>query len=92
MGGLDSVNSLISSNKRNIEILLTGLILVSLIPDDIMGFNLKAQLRPVVDPVLGIMRHSVVQVVIFLLLVYSCCFKVDMNMFLLLAVFLLCCK
>tara|TARA_B100000131_G_C17587626_1_gene397834 strand:+ start:151 stop:429 length:279 start_codon:yes stop_codon:yes gene_type:complete len=92
MGGLDGVSGFINSNKRNVEIVLTALIVVSLMPDDIMGFNLKAQLRPVVDPVMSVMRNGIVQLIIFVLLIFSCCVKVDMNMFLLLAVFLLCCK
>jgi hypothetical protein len=92
MGGLDSVSSFINSNKRYVEILLTALIAVNLMPDNVMGFNIKSQLGPIMDPILGIMRNGLVQLVVFLLLVYSCCVKVDMNMFLLLAVFLLCCK
>ena len=89
MGGFDSVTSLINSNKRNVEIVLTALLVVSLMPDDVLGFNIKAQLRPVTDPVVGFMKNGIVQFIIFVFLIYSCCVKVDMNMFLLLCVFLL---
>ena len=89
MGGFDSITNMLGSNKRNIEILLTALIVVSLMPNNLLGMNLKSQLSPIVDPIQGFMRHNVVQFVIFLLLIYSCCFKSDMNMFLILCVFLL---
>ena len=89
MGGFDSVTNLFNSNKKNIEMFLTLLIVVSLMPNNVLGMNIKSQLSPVLDPIQGFLRHNVVQLIIFLLLVYSCCIKVDMNMFLLLSVFLL---
>lgn len=92
MGGFDSVMNVFTSNKKNIEMLLTLMIVVSLMPNNILGMNLKSQLSPVLDPIQGFFRHNVVQLIVFLLLVYSCCIKVDMNMFLLLSVFILCCR
>jgi len=89
MGGLDSITNMLGSNKRNIEILLTGLIVVSLMPNNILGMNIKSQLGPIVDPIQTMMRHNIVQFLIFALLIYSCCWKTDMNMFLILCVFLL---
>ena len=89
MGGLDSITNMLGSNKRNIEMLLTGLIVVSLMPNNILGMNIKSQLSPIVDPIQGLMRHNIVQFLIFLLLIYSCCWKTDMNMFVILCIFLL---
>ena len=89
MGGFDSITSVFNSNKRNIEVLLTVLIIVSLMPSNLLGMNVKSQLSPIVDPIQGFMRHSIVQFIIFLLLIYSSFVKVDMNMFVILCVFLL---
>lgn len=89
MGGFDSVSNLINSNKKNVEVFLTALIVVSLMPDNVMGVDLKSQLRPLVQPIVGFMRHTLVQFLIFVFLLWSCCVKQDMNMFLLLCVFLL---
>ena len=86
MGGLDSITNMLGSNKRNIEMLLTGLIVVSLMPNNILGMNIKSQLSPIVDPIQGLMRHNIVQFLIFLLLIYSCCWKTDMNMFVILCI------
>lgn len=89
MVGFDSVGSFLNSNRKNIEMLLTVLILFTLMPDEVLGFNIKSQIKPVVDPVMNIMRNSFVQFFIFVFSVYSCCIKPDTSLFLLLSVFLL---
>jgi hypothetical protein len=87
MKGVDSVLGMVESNKKYVEFLLLALIVVGLMPNSILGFEhgIKSLVRPVTD----FMNNDIVQFIVFLLLLYSCCYKKDMNMFFLLCVFLL---
>ena len=89
MKGVDTVTNLIDSNKKWIEYLLFALIVISLMPSALLGFDVGSQVKSMVRPVTDMMSHSVVQFVLFLVLLWSCCVKRDINMFLLVSVFLL---
>jgi hypothetical protein len=89
MKGLDTVSSMIDSNKKYIEYLLFALIVIGLMPGTLLGFNVGAQVKSAVRPLTDIMSNSIVQFVLFVLLLFTCCIKKDTNLFLLLAVFLI---
>ena len=86
---LDSVSGMINSNKLYIEYLLFALIVVGLMPGSLLGFNVGSQVKSMVRPVTDFMSNSIVQFILFALLLFTCCIKKDTNLFLLLAVFLL---
>ena len=89
MKGLDTVSSMIDSNKKYIEYLLFALIVIGLMPGTLLGFNVGSQVKSAVRPLTDIMSNSMVQFVLFVLLLFTCCIKKDTNLFLLLAVFLI---
>ena len=89
MKGVDAITNMIDSNKRYIEWFLIALIVLEFMPVGLLGFNIKSNVKSTIKPVTDLMAHPVTQLVVFVLLLWSCCVKRDMNMFLLLSVFLL---
>ena len=89
MKGVDAITNMIDSNKRYIEWFLIALIVREFMPVGLLGFNIKSNVKSTIKPVTDLMAHPVTQLVVFVLLLWSCCVKRDMNMFLLLSVFLL---
>lgn len=89
MSPIDSFSNVVMSNKKYIEYLLFALIIVALMPGSLMGFQVGSQIKSAVRPVTDMMSHSIVQLLLLVLLIFSCCIKKDINMFLLLAVFMI---
>ena len=89
MKALDTVSGLIDSNKKYIEYLLFALIVVGLMPGSLLGFDVGSQVKSALRPVSDFMSNAIVQFVLFLVLLFTCCIKKDINLFLLVAVFLL---
>ena len=89
MKGVDAITNMIDSNKRYIEWFLIALIVLEFMPVGLLGFNIKSNVKSAIKPVTDLMAHPVTQLVVFVLLLWSCCVKRDMNLFLLLSVFLL---
>lgn len=89
MGGVDSITGLIDSNKKYIEWLLIILIVVEFMPAAFFGFDVGSTVKNTLRPVSDFMKHGLVQFLVFVLLLWTCCVKRDMNMFVLLSVFLL---
>ena len=87
--GVSTVGNIIGSNKRDIEFFMVAIIVIEYLPHDIMGFELKKMLKPFMDPVKKIIRHPFVHLFLFVCLIYSCCIKRDMNLFLLLTIFMM---
>lgn len=89
MKGVDAVTNMIESNRRYIEYFLIALIVLEFMPVGLLGFNIRSNVKSVIKPVTDLMSHPVTQLVVFVLLLWSCCVKRDLNMFFLLSVFLL---
>ena len=87
--GVSTVGNIIGANKRNIEFFLVAVIVIEYIPHEILGIRFKSLLRPLMDPVKQLIRHPVMHLFLFVCLVYSCCIKKDMNLFLLLTIFMM---
>lgn len=87
--GVATVGNVIGSHKRNIEFFMVAVIVVEYLPHDILGFPLKNYLKPLMDPVKRLIRHPFMHLFLFVCLIYSCCIKRDMNLFLLLTIFMM---
>ena len=84
---MDKVSSAITSNKKYINSFLIFLIVVE-------HFPLKSQLPavyrnvlPFLNKIREFMMSPITKSILFLILVWSCCVKKDMDTFLLLAIF-----
>jgi len=87
--GISTVGNIIGSHQRNIELFLVAIIVIEYIPHDILGVRFKTLLRPVMDPVKQLIKHPAMHLFLFVCLIYSCCIKRDMNLFLLLTIFMM---
>ena len=87
--GVSTVGGVIGANKKNIEFFMVAIIVIEYLPHDIMGIKLKKMLKPFMDPVKKLIRHQFVHLFLFVCLIYSCCIKRDMNLFLLLTIFMM---
>ncbi len=91
----DSVSSkvgkTIGSNRKVIETFLVVLILLQFAPFDVLGPKLNSQLqsvlRPVLNPVTNIMSNVYMRLLVFVVLVYSCCIRKDMNLFFIVSIY-----
>tara|TARA_B110000027_G_C15895508_1_gene201681 strand:- start:50 stop:394 length:345 start_codon:yes stop_codon:yes gene_type:complete len=87
--GVSTVGNIIGAHQRKIELFLVGIIVIEYIPHDILGIRFKTLLRPFMDPVKKLIKHPVMHLFLFVCLLYSCCIKRDMNLFLLLTIFMM---
>tara|TARA_B100000674_G_C37158344_1_gene609713 strand:- start:15 stop:365 length:351 start_codon:yes stop_codon:yes gene_type:complete len=87
--GISGVSNVIGANKRNIELFMVAIIVVEYLPHDIFGIQFKKMLKPLMDPIKRLIRHPFVHLFLFVCLIYSCCIKRDMNLFLLLTIFMM---
>lgn len=83
------VSNLIGSNKRYIEIFLVAVILIEYLPHKVMGFKAKRLFDPLMNPIRQAFRNPHFHLVLFVILIWSCCIKRDMNLFLLLSIFMM---
>lgn len=84
---MDKVNSIISSNKSYLTNFLILLIVVENFPLKDSLPQLYSAVSPVLNQVKTIMYSPIIRTILFIVLVWSCCVKKDMNTFLLLAIF-----
>ena len=87
--GVSTVGNVIGANKRNIEFFMVAIIVVEYLPHDLMGVPLKRMLKPLMDPIKKFIKHPFVHLFLFICLIYSCCIRRDMNLFLLLTIFMM---
>ena len=82
--------SLVRGQRTPIEMVLLALILINWAPTEVLGSTLDSQLQsmlgPVLTPVKSIMRNVFVRLFLWLVLLWSCCFAKDMNLFFLVAI------
>ena len=85
------VSSTISGNRKVLQMFFVALILLEFAPFEVLGprmeASLKGVLEPVMNPVSTIMSHNVMRLLVFVVLMWSCCVRKDMNMFFLVALY-----
>ena len=88
---MDSFGRSLDKNKKMIIQILTLLVIIDFCPTEILGpqvdSSLKRAFGPFIDPVKGMMSNTLVRFLLWLALVYSCCVKLDLQMFLIIAVY-----
>ena len=78
-----TVDAFLLSNKTLIKNFIVFLIVLKFIPTNLFGFNLNRTLSPVTGPIQRFMSHHLVRLVLFFLLLWACCVKRDMMLFVL---------
>ncbi len=84
---MDKVSSIISSNKTYLTNLLIFLIVVEHFPLKEDFPQVYSLASPLLNMIKTFMYSPIVKTVLFIVLVWSCCVKKDMNTFLLLSIF-----
>ena len=84
---MDKVGSLISSNKKYLNNLLIFLIVVEHFPlkNDFPAIYSTA--APLLNQLTMFMNTTIVKTILFIVLVWSCCIKKDMDTFILMSIF-----
>ena len=84
------VGKTIGSNRKVIETFLVVLIL-QFAPYDVLGPKLNSQLqsvlKPVLNPISNIMSNVYMRLLVFVVLVYSCCIRRDLNLFFIVSIY-----
>ena len=88
---MDKFSSVVGSNKKHIELFLTVLILLNFAPYEVlpgqMGNQVKSLMGPFLTPVQSLMSHVFIRAFLFAVMVWSCCYSKDMNLFFILAIY-----
>ena len=88
---MDTFGSIVTKNRKPIEMVLVGLILLHFAPTEVLGPQLNSQVQSILGPVLrpihAIMGNVFMRTFLFLVLVWACCSKNDTNLFFLLALY-----
>ena len=88
---MDSIGSVVTKNRKMINMLLTVLILVHFAPTEVLGTQLDSQIKSVLGPVLNplnaVMDYVLVRLFLWLILLWACCTSKDMNLFFLVVVY-----
>ena len=84
---MDQVNSLISSNKSLLHNVLIFMIVIEHFPLKSDFPQLFNTVKPLLDLLNNIFNMGIVKFVLFVILLWTCCIKKDMNTFLLMAIF-----
>lgn len=84
---MDQVSSVITSNKKYINNFLIFLIVVEHFPLKTQFPAIYNNVSPFLQKIQHFMNHALVKSALFLVLVWSCCVKKDMDTFLLMAIF-----
>ena len=85
------VSSAISGNRKVLQMFFVALILLEFAPFDVLGPSLsssvKGLLNPVVRPVTNLMSNVYMRFLVFIVLLWSCCVRKDMNLFFLVSLY-----
>ena len=85
--------SFVNTQKYLIKMILVTLILINWAPTEVLGSTVDTQLNkvlgPVLTPVKSIMSNVFVRLFLWLVLLYSCCFSNDMNLFFVVSIYFL---
>lgn len=85
-----SFGKVVNSNKKYIEIIAIALILLQFAPFESLGstgVRIENALNPIFNPIKTLMSFDIVKVLLFLVLVFSCCIRRDMNLFFILSLY-----
>ena len=85
------VSSTISGNRKYLQLFFVVLILLEFAPYEALGPSLESTLKGVLDPVMrpvtSLMSNAFMRLAVFVVLLWSCCVRKDMNMFFLVALY-----
>jgi hypothetical protein len=85
--------SFVNKQRDPIQKLLIALILINWAPTEVLGRDLDSRLNsmlgPIMSPIKSVMSNSFVRLFLWLVLLYSCCISIDMNLFFLLSIYFL---
>ena len=85
------VSSTISGNRKYLQLFFVVLILLEFAPYQVLGPSLEKTLKGVLDPVMrpvsSLMSNIFMRLAVFVVLLWSCCVRKDMNMFFLVALY-----
>ena len=85
------VSSTISGNRKVLQLFFVVLILIEFAPFEVLGPRMEASLKSVLDPVMNpvtsIMSNVFMRLLVFVVLLWSCCIRKDMNLFYLVALY-----
>ena len=84
---MDKVSAIISSNKSYLTNFLICLIVVEHFPLKDNLPQVFSLVSPALNQVKSIMYSPIIKTVLFVVLVWTCCIKKDMNTFLLMSIF-----
>ena len=84
---MDQVNSIITSNKKYINNFLIFLIVIEHFPLKSDFPDAYSMAVPVLNQIKTIMNSGIVKTALFIILVWTCCIKKDMDTFILMAIF-----
>ncbi len=87
--GMDFVTGLVSQNRRFIEGFLVAFIVIKFLPRNLFGMNVKSAVEDIVRPVTNLFSNDIFSFLLLIVLLWSCCVKQDMDMFVLVVLFLL---
>ena len=87
--GMDFITKMVTSNRRFIEGFLIFFIVLEFLPRNLFGMNLKSNVKGVVKPVTDLFQNDIFSFALLLVLLWSCCVKKDLEMFMLVVLFLL---
>ncbi len=81
--------SVVKSWRNPLQVLLSVLILINYAPTQILGTQLNNQLQSVIrmTQIHTIMKHTIVRLFLWLVLLWSCCWGKDWSLFLLVTVY-----
>ena len=85
------VSSTISGNRKVLQMFFVVLILLEFAPYEVFGprveRSLKSVLDPVMNPITNLMSNVFMRFLVFVILLWSCCVRKDMNMFFLVSLY-----
>jgi len=85
------VSSTISGNRQVIQMFFVALILLEFAPFDVLGgsgeASVKGVLDPLMRPVTNLMSNVYMRFLVFIILLWSCCVRKDMNLFFLVSLY-----
>ena len=85
----DKFGSFVKKGRNPLRLLLVILILINFAPTQVLGTGLNNQLQSVIKMtrIHNFMQHVVVRLLLWLVLLWSCCYGNDMELFLLVALY-----
>ena len=84
---MDKVTSVITSNKKYLNNFLIFLIVVEHFPLKSNFPGTYQMIQPIFSNIRLVMENSFVKTLLFVVLIWSCCVKKDMDTFILMAIF-----